>query len=79
MEFDSSIFRQVFESINLQSSLHEQNQGERTERIFYDSIHELIEEWQTSGDEGPIWTYLGMDESIFRDWVIRSKRSEPDA
>jgi len=49
------------------------------ERVYYGSLQELIREWQDSGDEGTFWEYLGMSESIFKDWARRSKMGVADA
>jgi hypothetical protein len=44
----------------------------------YDGVGALIREWQASGTEQSLWVYLGMSESIYKNWVSRLRRGVYD-
>jgi hypothetical protein len=42
-------------------------------KVVYTHIRELINEWQSSKDEGPFWDYLGIPEYVFKEWLEKCR------
>lgn len=48
------------------------------DRLYYNSLEELVKEWQEYGGESSLWDYLGMHETIFKTWWKRTKKGRTD-
>lgn len=48
-------------------------------RVIYDTMKELVGEWQATKDERAIWDYLGMPEYVFKEWFKKCRDGVNDA
>lgn len=51
----------------------------QTPRVNYESMKELVNEWQATKDERAIWEYLGMPEYVFKEWFKKCRDGINDA
>lgn len=48
-------------------------------RVVYESMKELVAEWQAAQDERAMWEYLDMPEYVFKDWMKKCQQGKIDA
>jgi hypothetical protein len=51
----------------------------RLNKIWYDSLDELVNEWSEKGYECSFWEYLNLTKNQFVEWVRKRKQEEYDA